>query len=90
MLSYEALYGRKCRTSLCWDEVGERRMLEPKMVQQTADIVTLIRMRLIAAQDRQKKYVDPHRMRREFEVCSYVFLKVVPGKERYALGRREN
>ena len=23
MALYEALYGRKCRTLICWDEVGE-------------------------------------------------------------------
>ena len=23
MASYEALYGRKCRTPICWDEVGK-------------------------------------------------------------------
>lgn len=33
MPPYEALYGRKCRTPLCWDEVGERQMLGPEMVQ---------------------------------------------------------
>ena len=26
MASYEALYGRKCRTSICWDEVGEQKL----------------------------------------------------------------
>ena len=23
---YEALYGRKCRTPICWDEVAKRKM----------------------------------------------------------------
>ncbi|KAG7559371.1 Ribonuclease H-like superfamily [Arabidopsis thaliana x Arabidopsis arenosa] len=32
MPPYEALYGRPCRTPLCWTEVGERKDLEPKMV----------------------------------------------------------
>ena len=32
MAPYEALYGRKCRTPLCWDEVGERKLLGPKIV----------------------------------------------------------
>ena len=27
MAPYEALYGRKCRTPLCWDEEGERKFL---------------------------------------------------------------
>ena len=29
MASFEALYGRKCRTPVCWDEVGERRLVGP-------------------------------------------------------------
>ena len=27
MAPYEALYRRKCRTLICWDEVGERKLL---------------------------------------------------------------
>ena len=27
MAPFEALYGRKCRTPVCWDEVGERRLV---------------------------------------------------------------
>ena len=29
MAPFEALYGRKCRTPVCWDEVGERRLVGP-------------------------------------------------------------
>ena len=32
MAPYEALYGRRCRSSICWDEVGERKILGPKIV----------------------------------------------------------
>ena len=78
MPPYEALYGRKCRTPLCWDEVGERKLLGPELVQQTAEIVQVIRARLLAAQDRQKKYADLHRQSRDFDIGSYVFLKVSP------------
>ncbi|KAL8125740.1 hypothetical protein AgCh_013127 [Apium graveolens] len=58
MPPYEALYGRRCRSPLYWDEVGERKMLGPEVVQRTKDIVDLIRGRLVVAQDRQKKYAD--------------------------------
>ncbi|PPZ24968.1 hypothetical protein C5P36_26645, partial [Escherichia coli] len=54
MPPYEALYGRKCRTPLCWDEVGERKMIGPEIVQQTEEKIRLIRDRLKAASDRQK------------------------------------
>ena len=30
MAPYEAIYGRKCRTPLCWDEEGERKFLGSK------------------------------------------------------------
>ena len=51
MAPYEALYGRKCRTPLCWDEVGERKLLGPEIVQVTTDNVKVIRDRLKIAQD---------------------------------------
>ena len=88
MPPYEALYGRKCRTPLCWDEVGERKLLGPELVQQTADVVKTIRARLVAAQDRQKKYADQHRQQRDFDVGTYVFLKVSPWKGKMRFGKK--
>ncbi|KAL6317038.1 hypothetical protein AAG906_026820 [Vitis piasezkii] len=32
MVPYEALYGRPCRSLLCWIELGESRLLRPKIV----------------------------------------------------------
>ncbi|KAL8101332.1 hypothetical protein AgCh_033276 [Apium graveolens] len=43
MPPYEALYGRKCRSPTCWDEVGERKILGPELIQQTKEKVELIR-----------------------------------------------
>ncbi|XP_049375609.1 uncharacterized protein LOC125840691 [Solanum verrucosum] len=40
MPPYEALYGRKCRTPLCWSEVGEIKLVGPEIVQQTEDKVS--------------------------------------------------
>jgi hypothetical protein len=51
MAPYESLYGRKCRSLLYWDELGERKILGPDIVQDTLDKVVLIRRRLSAAQD---------------------------------------
>ena len=62
MAPYKALYGRKCRTPLCWDEVDERKLLGPEIVQVKTDNVKVIRDRLKIAQDRQKSYAD-NRMR---------------------------
>ncbi|GMP23365.1 hypothetical protein CsSME_00000996 [Camellia sinensis var. sinensis] len=49
MAPYEALYGRKCRSPMCWDDVGERKLLGPEIVQQTVDKINLIRERLRTA-----------------------------------------
>ena len=35
MALYEALYGRKCRTLICWDEVGKRQLVGPEIMQLT-------------------------------------------------------
>jgi hypothetical protein len=37
MAPYEALYGRRCRSPICWDEVGERKILGPEIVLKTCE-----------------------------------------------------
>ena len=49
---YEAMYGTKCRSPICWDDVGERKILGPKIIQRTCEKVNQIRDRLRAAQSR--------------------------------------
>ena len=66
MAPFEALYGRKCRTPICWDDVGERKLLGPEIVQQTVDKVQMIRERLRTAQSRQKSYIDKRKRELEF------------------------
>ncbi|XP_073051317.1 uncharacterized protein [Primulina eburnea] len=78
---YEALYGRKCRSPLYWEEVGERKMLGPELVQQTAEVVALIQERMKAAQSRQKSYADVRRWPLAFEVGDHVFIKIASSKE---------
>lgn len=77
---YEALYGRKCRTPLCWNEVGERQLAGPELVQQTTDKIQVIRDRIKVAQDRQKSYADKRRKPIEFQIGDKVMLKVSPWK----------
>ena len=55
---FEALYGRKCRTPVCWLEAGEKQFAGPEIGQETTDKVKSIRERLKAAQDRQKSYAN--------------------------------
>ena len=80
MAPYEALYGRKCRSPTCWDEVGERKLTGPELVQVTADKVQQIRKWLLTAQSRQKSYADNRRRDLEFQVGDHVFLKISPTK----------
>ena len=78
MAPYEDLYGRKCRTPLCWDEVGERKLLGPEIVQVTTDNVKVIKDRLKVAQDRHKSYADNRMRDLEFQVEDKVFLRISP------------
>ena len=52
MAPYEALYGRPCRSPLCWTEVGESSITGPDMITDTSEKVSLIRKRLLTAQSR--------------------------------------
>ncbi|TYK23903.1 ty3-gypsy retrotransposon protein [Cucumis melo var. makuwa] len=80
MAPFEALYGKCCRSPVCWGEVGEQRMLGPELVQTTNAAIQNIRARMPTAQSRQKSYADVRRKDLEFEVGDMVFLKVAPMK----------
>ena len=56
---YEILYGRKCKSRIHWDEMGEIKYLGPKIVRKTTEAVEKIRKRMLAVQSRQKSYEDP-------------------------------
>ncbi|KAI3696894.1 hypothetical protein L6452_29499 [Arctium lappa] len=88
MAPFEALYGRKCRTPVCWLEAGEKQLAGPEIVQETADKVKCIRERMKAAQDRQKSYADKKRRPMEFQVGDRVMLKVSPWKGIIRFGKR--
>ncbi|KAL0561587.1 hypothetical protein IC582_002021 [Cucumis melo] len=78
MAPFEALYGKCCRSSVCWDEVGEQRLMGPELVQSTNEAIQKIRSRMHTAQSRQKSYADVRRKDLDFEVGDKVFLKVAP------------
>ncbi|GKC07122.1 putative reverse transcriptase domain-containing protein [Tanacetum coccineum] len=77
---FEALYGRKCRSPVCWAEVGEVQLTGPEIVQETTEKVIQIKQRIQAARDRQKSYADLKRKSMEFQVEDRVMLKVSPWK----------
>ncbi|KAL0554785.1 hypothetical protein IC582_008713 [Cucumis melo] len=78
MAPFEALYGKCCRSPVCWGEVGEQRLMGPELVQSTNEAIQKIRSRMHTAQSRQKSYADVRRKDLEFEVRDKVFLKVAP------------
>nr|GFB49422.1 putative reverse transcriptase domain-containing protein [Tanacetum cinerariifolium] len=55
---FEALYVRKCRSPVCWTEVGEAQILGPELIQETTEKIIQIKQRMQAARDRQKSYAE--------------------------------
>ncbi|GJZ41198.1 hypothetical protein Tco_0588084 [Tanacetum coccineum] len=73
---FEALYGQKCRSPVCWAKVGEVQLTGLEIVQETTEKVIQIKQRIQAAHDRQKSYADLKRKPMEFQVGDRVMLKV--------------
>ncbi|KAK4395669.1 hypothetical protein Sango_1721200 [Sesamum angolense] len=88
MAPYEALYGRKYRSPICWDIEGLRQLEGPELVQQTVDKIQTVKKCLKATQDRQKSYADKHRREMEYEVGEKVFLKVSPWRGILRFGKQ--
>jgi hypothetical protein len=76
MAPFEALYGRRCRTPLCWYESGESVILGPEIVQETTEKIRMIQEKMKASQSRQKSYHDKKRKDIEFQEGDHVFLRV--------------
>ena len=81
MASYEALYGKKCKTPLCWTELSEKKIIGPDLIQETKEKVKMIRERLKVATDRQKSYASIRRKDIRYEIGEKVVLKVSPWKK---------
>ena len=86
---FEALYGRRCRSPIFWDEIGENKLLRPELVHLTIEMIFLIKERLKVAQNRLKSYADNRRLDLEFEVGDHVFLNVSPMNSIMKFGRKE-
>jgi hypothetical protein len=78
MSPFEALYGRKCRTPLYWDQTRERQFFGHELIQEAEEQVCIILENLRVAQTRQKSYADNRRRPLEFEEGDHVYLKVSP------------
>ncbi|GKB36106.1 putative reverse transcriptase domain-containing protein, partial [Tanacetum coccineum] len=73
---FEALYGRKCRSLVCWAEVREVQLTGPEIVQEMTEKIIQIKQRIQAARDRQKSYANLKRKPMDFQVGDRVMLKV--------------
>nr|GEY74393.1 putative reverse transcriptase domain-containing protein [Tanacetum cinerariifolium] len=55
---FEALYGRKCRSPVCWSEVGDAQLTGLEMIHETTEMIVQIKNQLLAARSRKKSYAD--------------------------------
>ncbi|GJW12522.1 putative reverse transcriptase domain-containing protein [Tanacetum coccineum] len=86
---YEALYGRKCRSPVCWGEVGDSQLSDPELIRETTEKIVQIKKRLLTARSRQKSYANRRSKPLEFEVGDMILLKVSPWKGVVCFGKRE-
>jgi transposase InsO family protein len=80
MAPFEALYGRKCRSPICWYETGASKEIHPDYVKEKLHVIDIMRDRLKIAQSRQKSYADLNRRTWEPQVGDMVYLWVSPMK----------
>jgi hypothetical protein len=73
MAPFEALYGRKCRTPLFWNQKGESQVFGPDALRNAKEQVRIIRDKLRVAQSRQKSYANTQRRDLAFKVRDYVY-----------------
>nr|GEW89415.1 putative reverse transcriptase domain-containing protein [Tanacetum cinerariifolium] len=85
---FEALYGRKCRSPICWAEVGDAQLTGPEIVHETTEKIIQIKKCIQVARDRQKSYANRRCNSLEFEVGDNVMLKVLPWKGVIRFGKR--
>nr|GFA45312.1 putative reverse transcriptase domain-containing protein [Tanacetum cinerariifolium] len=78
--SFEALYGRKCRSVVCWAEVGDAQLTSPELIHEKTEKIVQIKQIIQAARDGQKSYADERRKPLEFQASDRVMLKVSPWK----------
>ncbi|GKE76956.1 putative reverse transcriptase domain-containing protein, partial [Tanacetum coccineum] len=69
---FEALYRRKCRSPICWSEVGDSQLTGPELIRETMEKIVQIKNRLLTARSHQKSYADVRRKLMEFSVGDVV------------------
>ncbi|GJW52253.1 putative reverse transcriptase domain-containing protein [Tanacetum coccineum] len=87
---FEALYGQKCRSPVCWAEVGDSQLTGPEIIYEITKKIVQIKSRIQAARDRQKSYANKRRKPLDFQVRDKVMLKVSPLKGVIRFGKWGN
>ncbi|GKE04892.1 putative reverse transcriptase domain-containing protein, partial [Tanacetum coccineum] len=85
---FEALYGCKCRSPICWAEVGDSQLTGLEIIHETTEKIVQIKSHIQAARDLQKSYADVRRKPLDFQVGDNVMLKVSPRKGVIRFGKR--
>ncbi|WVZ97229.1 hypothetical protein U9M48_042779 [Paspalum notatum var. saurae] len=75
---FEALYGKRCRTPLFWNQTGEKQVFGPDIIQDAEQQLRIIQENLRVAQSNQRSYADVHGRDLSFKVDDHVYLKVSP------------
>ncbi|XP_059285162.1 uncharacterized protein LOC132038526 [Lycium ferocissimum] len=88
MASFEALYGRRCRSQFVGFDAFEVRPWGADLLRDSLDRVKLIKERLLTAQSRQKSYVNRKVRDLEFMVGERVLLKVSAMKGMMRFGNK--
>ncbi|GJY48069.1 retrovirus-related pol polyprotein from transposon TNT 1-94 [Tanacetum coccineum] len=74
---FEALYDRKCRSPICFAEVGNNQLTGPEIVHETTEKIIQVKIQIQAARDRQKSYANVRQKPLEFQVGDKVMLKIL-------------
>ncbi|GJZ23321.1 putative reverse transcriptase domain-containing protein [Tanacetum coccineum] len=88
VVPFEALYGRKCRSPICWAEVGDVQLTGPEIIHETIKKILQIKCKIQSERDRQKSYAEVRRKPLEFQVGDKVMLNVSPWKGVIRFGKR--
>ena len=78
MAPFEALYGKKCRTPLFWNQAREHRVFGPEIIQEAEKKVQEVRNNMKTAQSRWESYGNTRRRELTFEIGDFLYLKVSP------------
>ncbi|GJZ53450.1 putative reverse transcriptase domain-containing protein [Tanacetum coccineum] len=60
---FEALYGRKCRSPICWAEVGDSQLTRPEIIQETTEKIVQIRQAACKRNKRSTKKLRQYKVK---------------------------